>query len=475
MESNFVIQCPMEKPTIKIGNYIINKYVPVFDLDYIDGVLELKSKRHAYEPKNEYLSLLKNMEYLLSNTVHLFDMVGIYSGIYYSFDEKLNITLHEFNRIDKSELKPVNEYSKYQNVIYTMHRGVLYNILKPYTYVERIEIIIPLFLKAVEILYDRIEIGGNYLFSMGIVAFENQIEMIHLLSYLFKKITIYGANYIYCEFFLGEEFIPKSKYLELLHSKFKFKNIEYNLVEYFKSCYDYYGMLSNYLLNEDVDNYIKHIVPSYYKKILSIKVSDEIKDIFYKILTELFNQDQGKENLYENKPEKIFIQSIIKKNDFRKCLEIGFDFGVNATYILTTFNDVKLISIDPYESTEWNNIGVKLLKKIKLNKRHEFIEKYSYEILPKFLKNNDQFDFILMNNRNKRFDSLLVDFFYSFLLLRKGGMIIINDSGYNGCNKLVKYIETNYLFFKKIDSPSRMTCFKKISEDTRDWDFHKQF
>ena len=39
-------------------------------------------------------------------------------------------------------------------------------------------------------------------------------------------------------------------------------------------------------------------------------------------------------------------------------------YGISAFYILTNEN-VNLISIDPFQSTQWNNYGVNLLKEFK--------------------------------------------------------------------------------------------------------------
>ena len=188
MSLNFIIDCPLITPTIKIKKKIINEFKPFMDLTYADQINELKSKHYHHEPKNEYLKMFKTIGYKLDTTNYLFDMVGIDKGIYYEFNKNSEYSLHEFNRINKNEIKPVENNRKYHWVLYTKHGEILHKLLKEHSYIERAKILIPLYLSAIEILYDRLELGGNYFFQLHYFMFENQIELIHLLSFLFKKL-----------------------------------------------------------------------------------------------------------------------------------------------------------------------------------------------------------------------------------------------------------------------------------------------
>ena len=136
----------------------------------------------------------------------------------------------------------------------------------------------------------------------------------------------------------------------------------------------------------------------------------------------------------------------------------------------------KLVSIDPFQKTQWNNNGIKLLTNSKLISRHKLIEKKSYEAMPELLKDNEgKFDFIFIDGWHT-FDYTLVDFFYADKILRKGGIIAVDDAKHQGVAKCLKYIDTNYNnFYKKIDSHYTIGVFRKIKEDNRDWNFHKFF
>ena len=110
------------------------------------------------------------------------------------------------------------------------------------------------------------------------------------------------------------------------------------------------------------------------------------------------------------------IQKIIKKYDFNKCLEIGMAFGVSASYILLSNKYVSLMSIDPYQKdkTQWNSMGLKLIKELELEDRHHYIPEKSYIAMPKLLSTygEEYFDFIYIDGWHT-FDYTLIDFFYA--------------------------------------------------------------
>jgi predicted O-methyltransferase YrrM len=121
-------------------------------------------------------------------------------------------------------------------------------------------------------------------------------------------------------------------------------------------------------------------------------------------------------------------------------------------------------------------MGLKLLKELEVNERHHYISEKSYISMPILLKtyNEEYFDFIFIDGWHT-FDYTLIDFFYSDKLLRIGGVIIIDDALHKGVKKFIKYVETNYTNYNKIETIDTQCGFIKISNDTRDWFFHEDF
>ena len=56
-----------------------------------------------------------------------------------------------------------------------------------------------------------------------------------------------------------------------------------------------------------------------------------------------------------------------------------------------------------------------------------------------------------------------------------GGIIIIDDAMHQGVGKCLRYIDSNYKHYKKIQSPNTVGAYQKMSSDKRDWDYHTNF
>lgn len=205
------------------------------------------------------------------------------------------------------------------------------------------------------------------------------------------------------------------------------------------------------------------------------------KNIIIKLKLHLINY--FKRVFLENKKLKVhsnikltegnYLIKIINDNNFKECLEIGMAYGVSATYMLS-IKDVKLTSIDPFQTIQWKSSGLELLKSLKFEKNHKLIEEKSYNVLPTLLKDNKVYDFIFIDGWHT-FDYTLIDFFYADKLIKKGGVIVIDDALHPGVRKFVDYINTNYKWYKKLDSPITLASYEKIKEDDREWNFHKNF
>lgn len=184
--------------------------------------------------------------------------------------------------------------------------------------------------------------------------------------------------------------------------------------------------------------------------------------------------------------EGYFIYDIIKKNNYKNCLEIGMANGMSALYICQALSELKnggsLISIDPYQSTQWESQGVKNVKRAGLEKYHALAEKFDYTALPHMLINMnknkvEKFDLILIDG-DHRFDYTLLDFMYSDMMLNVGGIILVDDIRHKSVRPVINYLERNYKHYKMLkgyNASNSMALFIKIGEDKRTWDFHVNF
>jgi hypothetical protein len=180
--------------------------------------------------------------------------------------------------------------------------------------------------------------------------------------------------------------------------------------------------------------------------------------------------------------------------------------------------------IDPFQSTEWDGVGVLNLKNIGVN-FFTLIEKGSEFALPILAENEvESIDLALIDGWHT-FDQTLIDAFYLIRMLRVGGFLIIDDYEWPSVRKVVDYLETlpcltriegakrgvskddllrvkfiflsgrlnPFLRIRKVREFLRkrlrgrlafllspqdyetMVCFRKISHDNRNYDFYKKF
>ena len=145
--------------------------------------------------------------------------------------------------------------------------------------------------------------------------------------------------------------------------------------------------------------------------------------------------------------------------------------------------------------------------------RYELHEEYCYIVLPKLLFEGRKFDFAYIDS-TKQFDWLLVDFFYLDKMLEKHGIIVFDDVTFPGIRKLLQLLARfpgykvydvypergvfnslrsiislfnftsktkkhhNLKFLIKdlyLGINAHCVAIQKIDEDTRNWDWHKDF
>jgi predicted O-methyltransferase YrrM len=288
---------------------------------------------------------------------------------------------------------------------------------------------------------------------------------------------IYGTNFLFDNAMTKEEFKkkvyspfciePKIKYDELIHflkKEAKERIYSDNLV--LKKKYDEFFYLS---IMDIIKRAKKFKIPQ--EKM--IKLQQNMIKIFYETFIEKKMYHIHSKILGE---EGMSIQQILKKYNCKKCIEVGMAFGISAYSILSYSPDITLISIDSKQITKWDKSGLKLLKKMNVDKNHKWMKKKSYIGLSELLKKNGQstFDFIYINDWNT-FEYMIVNIFYASLLLKVGGILLINDILLNSVGKCIKYIDTNCDFLKRIPTTETQTGYLKIKDDDREWSFHRPF
>ncbi|MDY3339559.1 class I SAM-dependent methyltransferase [Riemerella anatipestifer] len=227
-----------------------------------------------------------------------------------------------------------------------------------------------------------------------------------------------------------------------------------------------------------------------------------------------------KENIHihseTKKTQCEFLQKLISENGFSRSIEIGFAYGISALAITEEIakNNGKHVIIDKFENSDWNGVGLDLINQAGYSQNIEFHEEFCYIVLPKLLEEGRKFDFAYIDS-TKQLDWLLVNFFYLDKLLVKNGIIVFDDVTFPGIRKLLRYIsqfpdyrvcgthpqnKKTFLNRNKIilevkkwpkaqkylksnvlltdfdlGVNSHCVALQKVNEDSRNWDWHKDF
>jgi predicted O-methyltransferase YrrM len=130
-----------------------------------------------------------------------------------------------------------------------------------------------------------------------------------------------------------------------------------------------------------------------------------------------------------------------------KTIEIGLAYGVSALYIceaLIRCGDpgARHVALDPFQAQRFANCGLQVLHEAGVTPLVEYHDEPSQVALPAFLKERRQFHFGFIDG-NHRFDSVFVDLFYLGRLVRKGGIIVLDDYNLPGIRRAVSFFLSN--------------------------------
>ena len=128
-------------------------------------------------------------------------------------------------------------------------------------------------------------------------------------------------------------------------------------------------------------------------------------------------------------------------------IEIGLAFGVSALHICAGLiesgdPEPRHVVLDPFQARSFSDRGLQALEEAGVRELVEFHAEMSQIALPAFLQEGRRFDFGFVDG-NHRFDSVFLDLFYLGRLLRKGGVIFLDDYDLPGIRRAVSFYLTN--------------------------------
>ena len=130
-----------------------------------------------------------------------------------------------------------------------------------------------------------------------------------------------------------------------------------------------------------------------------------------------------------------------------QTIEIGLGYGVSALHIceglLMNGNpDAGHVVLDPNQLRRFSDCGLQVLEDAGVTHFVEHYTEVSEIALPQFLKEGRTFDLGFVDG-NHRFDGVFLDLFYLGRLVRKGGILILDDYNFPGVRRAVSFFLNN--------------------------------
>jgi predicted O-methyltransferase YrrM len=144
----------------------------------------------------------------------------------------------------------------------------------------------------------------------------------------------------------------------------------------------------------------------------------------------------------------------VRRSMPRLVVEVGMAHGVSSLAILTALRDNgnggRLISIDPFQRTDWRGIGLANVQQAGLADAHQLVEEPDYFALPDLLRRGTEVDFAYIDGWHT-FDYTLLDFWYLDRMLPVGGIVVFNDCGLRAVHRVIRFV-LSHRRYEEIDS-----------------------
>jgi hypothetical protein len=118
-------------------------------------------------------------------------------------------------------------------------------------------------------------------------------------------------------------------------------------------------------------------------------------------------------------------------------------YGVTSLAILTALQTIgtggRLTTVDPYQRSEWNGIGVLNVERAGLASYHTLIDEFDYLALPRLVGEGAEFDFAYVDGRHT-FEYALLDFFYIDKMLGRDGVVGFNDCDWPAVRAVLRFV-----------------------------------
>ena len=172
-------------------------------------------------------------------------------------------------------------------------------------------------------------------------------------------------------------------------------------------------------------------------------------------------------------------------------LELGFAYGLSTLFITEALRQNgggHHIVIDPLEQTRFDGLGLRHLEEAGLREWVTFHEQPAELCLPRLVEEGVAPD-IAFDDSGHLFDHVITEVLFLALMLRSGGLLVIDDANLPGVARACDFVATNRRDFEPVVAgkptrfllgllprdivpapPASMRVFRKVrADDPRDW------
>jgi predicted O-methyltransferase YrrM len=128
-------------------------------------------------------------------------------------------------------------------------------------------------------------------------------------------------------------------------------------------------------------------------------------------------------------------------------IEVGLGYGMSALHICegllaTGRADARHLVVDPFQGSRFAACGLQALAEAGVRDLVEHHAEKSHFVLPQLLRAGRQFDLGFVDG-NHRFDAVFLDLYYLGLLVKRGGVLVLDDYDLPGIRRAVAFFVTN--------------------------------
>jgi predicted O-methyltransferase YrrM len=128
-------------------------------------------------------------------------------------------------------------------------------------------------------------------------------------------------------------------------------------------------------------------------------------------------------------------------------IEIGLGYGMSALHICEGLlangrADARHLAIDPFQGGRFGDCGLQALVAAGVRNLVEHHAEKSHFVLPQLLREGRQFDLGFVDG-NHRFEAVFVDLYYLGLVVKRDGVIVLDDYDLPGIKRAVAFFVAN--------------------------------